>query len=705
MKQSLPGQHGLVGIRWNGRGVPSIRAQHWDDVCWGLGYAHGRDRRFQMEMQRRLASGRLSEVFSKLTFRADSFMRKLDLVGLCRRELELYRPQELAGLQAYCGGVNFRAQRPWAMRLLGMSLTEWTPLDCLLWVKMMAFGLAANWEQELLRGQLAASHPEALESWGAMTAPPGFPQVSGQPTRVRLQELREEWELIQQSLPAGLTPAGPGSNAWAVSGHLSASGRPLLASDPHLTPKAPDSWYQAELTWPEGHVLGATMAGFPGVVIGQNRSLAWGATNSYIDVQDLFWEKIDGNVQERWEEIGVRGFGTKRVLVQSTERGPLLVPVRDGHSLSLAWTGHQPGEFFRALFGLNFARDIVEARQAMRHWVAPSLCYVLADMENIGYQVVGHIPRRGKGSGLVPVPAWKEEFGWQGLLDFEEWPALTNPESGFVVCANHGLGADLSWDFNSGIRAQRIEQLLAAQSKHDWRSFAKIQMDIFSSPAHRFAGLCARLTDFPHGWMIQDLRRWDGNMRSDSRAALLAACGLLCLTQLALPDQWRGLFLGPETHHPLLKRGGHLSRLQPWVLHWLEENPEQLPLVREALLQAHERLSQKLGHPGSWNWGRLHGLRLPFGRWLPMDGDADTPNQAGFLCERELPGAICLIGSFRMIAELGQPENCRTCHFPGQSGRWNSGHYGDGVEDWRHGRYTWLSARETALASRIYPNA
>lgn len=648
-----------------------------------------------MEMQRRLASGRLSEIFSRLTLRADRFMRKLDLVGLCRRELELYRAEELSALEAYCEGVNFRAQRPPAMRALAMPLTQWTPLDCLLWVKMMAFGLAANWEQELLRGQLAGEQPEALQCWGAMTAPPGFPQVDGSATRLRLQELREEWELIQQSLPEGLTPAGPGSNAWAVSGRLSATGRPLLASDPHLAPKAPDSWYQAELLWPEGHVLGATMAGFPGVVIGQNRSLAWGATNSFIDVQDLFWERVDGPLQERWEEIRVRGFGVQRELVQSTERGPLLVPVRDGHSLSLAWTGQVPGQFFRALFGLNFASDLSQARAAMRHWVAPSLCYVLADLETIGYQVVGHIPRRGKGSGLVPAPAWQEEFLWRGLLDFEEWPALTNPERGFVVCANHGLGPDLSWDFNSGVRAQRIERMLAARSDHDWRSFAEIQMDIFSQTSRRFADLCLKLKDFSQPWMLNDLRSWDGKMRADSRAALLAACGLLCLTELFLPEQWRGLFMGPETHHPLLKRGGHLSRLQPWVLTQVESRLD-LELVEQALRLTHERLVSRLGHPGSWSWGRLHGLRLPFGAWLPLDGDADTPNQGGYLCDRELPGSICLIGSFRMIAELGRPENCRTCHFPGQSGRWDSGHYGDGVEDWRHGRYTWLSARESS---------
>jgi len=467
----------------------------------------------------------------------------------------------------------------------------------------------------------------------------------------------------------------------------------LLASDPHLAPKAPDSWYQAELVWPDGHVVGASMAGFPGIVIGQNRSLAWGATNSYIDVQDLFWEKVDHNVTERTVEIGVRGFGKRKIVVQASERGPLLVPVKDGHSLSLAWSGSEPGEFFRALFGLNFAADIAQARQSMRHWVAPSLCYVLADMENIGFQAVGHIPRRGQGTGLVPVPAWKEEFRWKGLLDFEEWPALTNPESGMVVCANHGLGPDLSWDFNCGIRAQRIEELLKARSDHDWRSFAAIQRDIVSLPARRFADLCLQLQDFPHGWMIEDFRRWDGRMAADSRAALLAACGLLCLTQEALPREWRGLFLGPETHHPLLKRGGHLSRLQPWVLSWVEADRERLKLVSAALLEAESRLTRKLGHPGSWNWGRLHGLRIPFGRWLPLDGDADTPNQSGYLCDHELPGAVCLIGSFRLIADLGRPQDCRTCHFPGQSGRWDSGHYGDGVEDWIHGRYTWVSNR------------
>lgn len=685
-----------VNIRFSPRGVPCIQADRWDALWWGLGQVHARDRRFQMEIQRRLALGRLSEVFSQFTFRADCFVRKLDLLGLARREWALYQEPERRILLAYCAGVNEHARRPWSMRLLGMPLTEWTPIDCILWVKMMAFGLAANWEQELLRGQLAAQDPDALLAWGGMTAPPGYPQVSGAVTRERLAEVRQEWDRVQCCLPGGLTPAGPGSNAWAIRAELSATGKPMLASDPHLTPKSPDSWYQAELIWPGGHLIGVTMAGFPGVIIGQNADLAWGATNSYIDVQDLFWEKVDHGrdhagqpLTERWEEVRVRFRGSRKVLVQSTARGPLLAPPRDGYALSLAWSGAREGQFFRGLLGLNLAADLDQARQAMAHWPAPSLCYVLADKENIGYQAVGNIPRRSAGSGLVPAPAWDPQFAWQGVLSFAEQPALTNPPLGYIVCANHGLGHDqLSWDFNCGLRAQRIEQLLAARPLHDWRTFAAIQVDVVSLLACRFRDLCAKLPDGPY---LQELRDWDGAMHRWSRPACLYACTMICLMEQVLPAAWHDLYLGPATHHPLLRQGGHLSRLQPWILNWLEADPARLQFLQAALLEAVRRLHQRLGPAHRWQWGRLHGLRLPWGRWTPLAGDNDTPNQTGYLCQGGMPGPICLIASFRMIAEVGKPTACRTNHFPGQSGLWLSGHYGDAVQDWLKGVYTSLS--------------
>jgi penicillin amidase len=586
------------------------------------------------------------------------------------------------------------------MRLLGMPQTHWTPVDCILWVKMMAFGLAANWEQELLRGQLAATEPEALLSWGGMTAPAGYPEVCGSLTRERLEEVRQEWARVQDCLPAGLTSNGPGSNAWAVSGKLSATGRPLLASDPHLAPKYPDSWYQAELIWPGGHLIGATMAGFPGVVIGQNQSLAWGATNSYIDVQDLFWERIDRGrdhagetLGERWEEIGVRFFGRRKVQVLTTARGPLLTPPRAGYALSLAWSGAVPGEFFRGLLGLNRAADLEQARQAMVHWPAPSLCYVLADLHNIGYQAVGNIPRRPPGSGLVPVPAWDPRFAWQGMLSFAEHPALTNPKQGFVVCANHGLGPDLSWDFNCGLRAQRVEQLLRSRSVHDWRSLAAIQGDIVSLLACRFRDLCAQIPDEP---VLASLKDWDGCMAAQSREACLYAATMICLAERVLPPAWRGLYIGPATHHPLLRQGGHLSRLQPWILNWLEADVNRLEHLREAAREAARRLHRRLGPAHRWQWGRLHGLRLPWGWWTPLGGDSDTPNQSGYLCQRGLPGSLCLIASYRMIAEVGNPGAYRSNHFPGQSGLWLNPHFADGVKDWVHGVYQFVSQTKSS---------
>lgn len=746
----LPGLIGEVSVERDRRGIPTLCADHVRDAWLALGFVHAQDRPFQLDMQRRLGWGRLSECLGKRALKADIFLRRLGLGRSARQEWESADAAEREMLTAYAEGINAAwrlGPRASEFVVLGYHPDKWEPWHAYLWFKCLGHDLACNWEVELLRTALLLEGPysEQLSRW-SLHPPEQTPVTAGGWTRCAVVELMREYQAVRECLPEEFRPPYPlpGSNAWALAGRRSASGFPLLANDPHLVFKVPDYWYEVRIEVEQTQLAGASMPGMPGLILGQNGSLAWGVTNAFIDVQDLFLEKVDWSAQrvtgpggeeslQVWREsIAVAGGAAREVTLYATPRGPLLSVPPDGspYALSLAWSGRGAGHFFRALLGLNRARSLEEARESLCDWHLPVLNMVLADRDNIAHQVVGRVPRRRSGSGLVVAPAWEERWQWSGYLDYAQLPAATNPECGYIVSANHSLNGGehfLSWDFCPGWRAERIEQLLQARPVHDLDSLAAIQCDQTSTLAVRLLSQLDQVT--PRNRLQQKawnwLRHWNGHLHAESSAATCYQAWIQCLCEgvalASLGPERAAWLIGQRGFHPLDPRPTQANRYQGRVVMaclqrapgWLPEGQSWEGHLQSAFEEAVTRLQRVLGD-GSWHWGRLHRAHLshpleslrifPGIGPLALGGDNESPNQTGTAASSQgLPGPITLGATWRFLTDLGDPRQYRTAHCPGQSGHAGSPHYQDGLVDWKEGRYHRPGTAERPFCLKLSP--
>lgn len=740
----LPGLRQTVEVVRDARGIPTLRANCWADAWRALGWVHAQDRPFQMDLQRRMASGRLSEVLGSRALRADRFLRRHDLQQAAGAEWNEADADERSMLTAYAEGVNacWKSQaRASEFVWLGYRPENWTPVDSFLWVKGMAHDLASNWEHELIRTWLLLQGV-GLEQLALLSLhpPAGMPELgpTSSQTRDSVRQLLSEYQAVRDLLPEGFDPGHPlGSNAWAVDGRHSASGYPLLANDPHLAMKVPDFWYQVGIQVDGQTLMGASMPGLPGVILGQNGQLAWGVTNAYIDVQDLFLEQVDWQRQlvvgpDGPEELQVRShwLAGQPYNTYLTPRGPLLSGSAEHGpwGLSLAWSGRAPGHFFRALDGLHRATSLDDARRALADWHLPVLNFILAGRQGIAHQVGGRLPRRRAGSGLVVAPAWEAQWAWKGSLGYKENPATYRPESGRLVSANHSVqahhGQFLSWDFNPGFRAERIEEMLAEQPHHSLESFARIQLDQGSTLARRMLGQLQWLQ--AHRPLARQalnlLRNWNGQLSADSAAACIYSAWLnhLCdrMVLNLVGEECSRFLLGKASFHPLDQHPSLASRLFGSVVlaccqrdpSWLRPGQSWEQHLQGSFESALQGLKQRLGgEPSSWAWGRLHRLHIshPLGKLgplfphlgpYPVGGDAESPNQTGYASEDGLPGAIHIGASWRFLCDTADFTLTQTAHCPGQSGHPGSRHYADGLADWLAGRYHQpLRARPRAI--------
>ncbi len=342
----------------------------------------------------------------------------------------------------------------------------------LVWGKMMALTLSENWADEIVRARIiAAVGPEraaALEpEYDAprpLIIPPGLryhPEIGADALR----------GASATTTFAGEIGGGQGSNNWVVEGARSASGKPLLANDPHLSLQMPSIWYENHLSGGDYHVTGASIPGSPGVIIGHNERVAWGVTNAMTDVQDLYIERFDPQDATRYEfkgqweqaeivreEIAVRGRSEPFVeQVRITRHGPVISPLvpttgdrtdgaaanQSGETLALRWTALEPARIFESVVALNRATDWESFRAALAAWTVPAQNFVYADVDgHIGYALGGDMPMRAQGDGRVPVPGWTGEYEWTGLIPQAELPHVLDPQDGVIATANNRIVGD-----------------------------------------------------------------------------------------------------------------------------------------------------------------------------------------------------------------------------------------------------------------------
>jgi penicillin G amidase len=728
---TLDGLEGPVRIRRDRWGVPHVEAEHAADIWFAEGFCHGQDRLWQLDFYRRVVSGRVAEMAGEEGLPIDRLMRTLGIRRAAEREAATLDPELLALLERFCEGVNTAASdakaMPFEMQLLRLAWKPWRPVDILSLGKLLAFGLSTNWERELLRADMVRALGPELAARLDTVYPAENPVVTQEAWSGDGLAIVEQIDAVRHSI--GLAAEASGSNNWAVSGALSASGKPLIAGDPHLPPSMPGIWYQVGLTLGDRFVRGASLPGMPGVYMGQNNDVCWTFTNVMADVQDLFVERVEGGnylFEGEWqplevvrEEIPVKGRDAPEVLdLRITHHGPLVneaLGADEGEPLALRWQTLDQPTAFRGMFELHEISSGSELVAKLEGHSSPASNLIWADRQgSIGYKLIGRLPLRKGGCPDLPKPGWTGEFEWEGTIPYEEMPEMIDPESGFLVTANNRIVGDeyphhITSEWLDGFRAERIEQLLRASAEHDIEGFEAMQSDNLSLPGIEAARRLGRLT--PQGQREQSalerLRSWDGRLDPDSIAGTIYQAFLLRLAREVaraaigdrdLCERWLDRADNGFTPHVTSPWRWHSHLMNLW-----EEADEELigrpwdGLVLEALSGALDDLSERFGpDPEAWRWGKVHEMEFPhplgeanpllrklLNRSLRAGGAQETVSQIAY--DPNDPYKAVWAPSWRMVAEPTAPERSRWQMFTGQSGHPASPHYDDLQADWLEG--------------------
>jgi len=750
LRSSLPQENGslvLSGLRdpveivRDKHGIPHIHAKNDHDAYFALGFVHAQDRLWQMEFNRRLGVGRLAEILGEPGLRFDRYLRT---IGIYRLAEESYGhiPDEIRqALDAYAAGVNgwlsaHRGALPPEFLLLGFEPEQWKPADSLVWPRLMALRLGQNWRIEALRARIV----ERLREKGLPTESlaelwPESPDI--EPATVESARLGAVFlEQMRAAIPTA-NIAGGASNSWAVHDSRTATGKPILANDPHLAFELPVLYYLARIESPELTVTGATFPGAPFMIFGHNGRIAWGITNGFGDAEDLFIETTaaddpdkylaPGGEQEflvREETIFIKGGKTERLLVRQTRHGPVISDTSTDaekigdsrHVVALASPMFRTDDrTVEAIYWLNRASDWAEFRVALKMFHAPHQNFMFASAEgDIGFIAAGRIPIRASGDGRYPALGADSDHDWLGFVDFDALPQVLNPASGRLVNANNRSVADdnphlISRDWVVRFRAERILERLDAMAVIDVSGTEALQQDVTSAAARRLLPLMLAFEPKSERSAVAHrmLSGWDFAMRRNRLEPLIYTAWLRQLVAALADDDlgadlvadYLAVVTGPSASfvEHVLSAGGR----------WCDDvGTEKLEDCQEildrSLSLALDELAAPLGADiERWRWGAVHQAtfahriftRLPLlNRFADLsiesDGGDHTVNRG--TTPRGRPGQPFNHvdgSSFRAIYDLADLDNSRFVIATGQSGNPLSRHYGDFLERWRDGKY------------------
>ena len=652
-----------------------------------------------MELLRRTGYGTLSEILGEKAVGRDILMRALGLKIAAKRDLEKLSPDLKEIFSYYCKGVNTYIEKrkilPPEFIILRFKPKRWTILDSLIIKQIMDLTLSNNMNSEFLRMKLRE--------------------------KFNIKEINEIMPSMSEteynfSIKFKIEPLFPklefaGSNNWVVSGKLSKTGKPLLANDPHLAITIPPIWYQIHLNSPEMNVIGVSIPGTPMVVIGHNENIAWGVTYSYVDVQDLYIEKLDKEQRKyfykgKWrnlkiyrQEIKIRGKKKPKVIeIKWTHRGPIISPwvLKSDKPISLRWTIYDGGRTPEAIYLIDKARNWKEFLKAVSLFDSPSLNFVYADKDgNIGYYLTGKIPIRKNHRGLFPVPGETDKFEWTGYIEENEKRIIFNPPQNFIVTANNKIIENeypffLGIDYLAPFRAERIKELILAKKKHDLNSFKKIQLDLILTRSRLFIPIIKNLKNLKGKAKEAQkiLENWNGSMEKGKEAALFQIF-LKFLNENTFKDELGDLY--PRfSKVTALRWAGLLKIINKPNSKWFdnintEEVEDRDKIIEKSLRQAYKYLEEKFGGPEKWDWAKIHKMRIdhvlgviPVLKFLnrgpyPMKNHSETVN-ATYV-------------SYRQIIDLSNFENSIWTITSGESGHFLSKHYDDQIQLWLNGKY------------------
>lgn len=737
----LPGLEQPVAVLRDRWGVPHIFARNQHDLFFAQGYVAAGDRLFQMELWKRTGQGRLAEILGPSAVQRDINARLLRYRGNLDAEYSSYAPDALAILEAFTAGINAyidgrRGNLPIEFRVAGFAPEHWRPEDCL--SRNAAFSMTSNAEAELYVAQLVS----ALDAEKARALLQLDPPVKLDPFDVA------DYAGLSPEILANIVssdkriefPAPHESNNWTVSGALTATGRPMLANDPHRVIALPSLRYIVHLVAPGWDVEGSGEPALPGVAIGHNQQVAWGFTIFAADQQDLYIEKLNPEnpllykTELGWEKmriepetLHVNGAPDVHADLKFTRHGPVIWEDVPSHrALALRWVGAEPGSAgYLASLSLDRAQNWEQFRDALRRWKLPPENFAYADAHgSIGEQSAGLVPHRvPRWTGLLPVPGdsgheWSargsKETPWRSL---DELPHVSNPPEGFAATANHRTIAEndpdpVGYEW-SHFRYERIHEYLeaarTAKRKLTLRDMGSLQNDVVSLPAQRFQALLRepppkiviKKRDDPDPDEAQPalvmILKWDARLDADSPAAALYEAWLSRLKDAAIAAQ-------PERIRATVAE--YFSDED--TLQFYSDDARRSRLLPE-LAEAWDKLIRRQGKdPAKWAWGKLHLVRFrhpldefpaardwdlgPFSR----PGDANTVDATAGANFAQTEGA-----SYREIFDVGGWDNSLAINTPGQSGDPKSQHYKDLLPLWLKGEYFPLLYSRAAIEKNL----
>lgn len=727
-----------VEIRRDPQGVPYIFAKNEYDLFFAQGYVHAQDRFWQMEVNRRLSKGRLSEVFGEGALQTDRISRTLGFGRLAQHDFDIMDAKMRKKLLPYVRGVNAWLENhpdklPIEFKLAGYKPEAWEVTDILAISRMMGLRLSIGWVHEISALKMIDALGKKGEELLQMRYPEGNPLTL--PHGIDVGDLLPDPML--DALDGPYHQPANGSNAWAITGSRTDTGKPYLCSDPHLPMLTPSVWYQVYLEGGEYRCQGVSIPGIPLIMIGHNSHIAWGITLSFTDIADTYIEEFNPQnpkqykykeawktVEEVQETIQIKGKKEPHVeTVTFTDHGVVISGIFETgkHKLALQSSALAPSRLTEGWYNLDRAKNWKEFSHALSYIDAPGLNVVYADVDgNIGHYVTGRSPIRKNGTGSFPSPGWTGEYDWDGFIPHEQMPHQLNPERGHIISCNHKLiPDDYPWTLGeawmNGFRAQRLEELLSDQDrKFKMTDFPAWHMDFQSIPGLQFA---AFFKGFKHAdpkvqAAIDKLTAWDGNLTADSIAGTIYLVVKQQMTHVIINslgnDQIRDWAVGSGLDGVVFGHSeyqGHdiglvLDLLKRPDSEWMQAAGGLNEVLRKSAEQAVAWLNHKLGHNlEHWQWGKLHTVTFPHPMAVkkpldyvfnvgpfPIGGDTDTVCQTAFKPHKPFD-AEQACPSYRHIVDMSNFANSLWILPPGQSGQIGSKHYDDQVQNWLTGKY------------------
>jgi len=757
-----------TGIHWDNNGIPHIYAGNKHDLYLALGYVHAQDRLWQMTLTQLASEGRLAEFFGRELVSADLFQRTIGFWKTAQQMEAKLSDSTRAVLQAYADGVNAYTRThpkglPLEFSLADMEPVPWTVTHSLAISRLMAWELNIAWKNELtlayLGRHLNASRLQELLPDDEFISDLDNRNLPSTVDDRQLLGLLEGDRTLRRAI--GAEGFAIGSNAWAVGAERSSTGYPLLAGDPHLQLDMPGKWYEVHLNLNGKNLSGATLAGAPAVVLGQNDVLGWSLTNVMIDDADFFVEALHPADSNRYVLDTLAGepiyaeFEIERELIKVrdapdtlftrklTKHGPVISEIYPDPELvgdrivTMQWTAYRPSREFEGLLGINWSQSFEEFRTQLPKFKVPGQNIVYADTAgNIALFSLGAVPSR-EGNPVLFRRGWEPDDDWQGYVPFSDMPKIVNPESGWVANANNPVQPDNSnyisiyWEPDS--RYDRIRQYLIQNEQLSPQAFQVMQLDSYSHYAREMTEIILPIleqSDRDFTTVISYLDNWDFRYETSETAASIMDAFVLELSRNVFEDD-----MGEEVYRNFIRFTGLPAR---FLLRFMRdgssffddiatETEEDLSeMVVRSMSRAIEQLRSELGdEPFEWRWENLHTLTLRpplFGQAAespdagsalklivnnlmnkgpyPVRGNKMSISNGEYLWSD--PYEMVLGPSIRRIVDFSDLSKTMSITPTGQSGNALSQYYGDQTESWLTGQYKFVYQDSSMFEETVY---